>query len=79
MTTEQEPALLQRVMHVRVPSADWQGILTISNRLDLKISEIVRRALRIGLATLTKTELPGGKDSSGVERRNPEKRRKESE
>lgn len=62
MTIEQYESKPKRVriMHVRVPRTDWQAILTISGRLDLGVSEIARRALRLGLAALKDAELPDG-------------------
>lgn len=51
-----------RVLHVRLFDADWQAIYKASERLDLAVSEIARRALRIGLNTMQKAVLPGKRE-----------------
>jgi hypothetical protein len=66
MIEQQEPnADRVRVLHVRLPSKDWQTILIISEQLDLAVSEIARRAIRIGLSALNRSELPGGRKCDG--------------
>ncbi len=50
---------LSRVLHLRLMPLDWDVLKEVTDRLDLSVSEIARRSLRIGLDILGKVEFPG--------------------
>jgi hypothetical protein len=45
----------------RLPESDLNQLQTISTALELAQSEIIRRAVRIGLSELQRAHLPGGR------------------
>jgi len=51
----------KKLFTVRVTGDDKQVLRSVADRLALSKSEIGRRALRIGLETLSRTNLPGSK------------------
>jgi len=49
----------QKIIIVNVREQDDDALRNLSKRLDLSISECMRRALRLGMERLRRTNLPG--------------------
>lgn len=53
-----------RLWAARFDSEDARRIEEISERLELKVADVIRRATRVGLAAFDTSKLPGSSDDA---------------
>jgi hypothetical protein len=53
-----------RLWAARFDAEDARRIQEISDRLELKVADVIRRATRVGLAAFDRSKLPGGGDDA---------------